>query len=79
MQPIGYDDLMDDLLEQLRRAILESGMLPGHVADRAGLARSVVTRLLQGREATVANAERLAAALGLRIELRKAGAARKGK
>lgn len=79
VQPLGYTPGMADLLDSMRRAIRESGMLPGHVADRAGLERSVVSRLLAGRGLTLDNAERIAAALGMRIELRKAGKARKGR
>ncbi|MFM9994960.1 MAG: helix-turn-helix domain-containing protein [Phycisphaerales bacterium] len=59
-----------DLLNELRRAIKADPRAPGRIADEAGVARSQVSRFLNaGHGLSVHNAERIAAALGLRVKL----------
>jgi transcriptional regulator with XRE-family HTH domain len=59
---------MPELLATIRDAILKSGETPYAICKRSGVARSQVSRLLSGQAGmSVANVERLADALGLRI------------
>lgn len=58
------------LLNDLRRAIRQSGQLPVQIAERSGLPKSALSRLLSGKAMTVDGVERVARALGLRVELR---------
>ena len=70
---------MADLLNELRKAIREGDELPSAVAARAGVHKSVVSRLLAGLTVTVEVAERLADAMGYKVELRPATRRRKEK
>lgn len=60
---------MAGLLESLRRAIRASRETPSAIAERAGVHRSVVSKLLSGLTVTVEVSERLADALGLAVGL----------
>jgi transcriptional regulator with XRE-family HTH domain len=63
---------MAQLLRSIRAAIRESSETPGAIAARAGVARSQVSRLLTGGAGiSVRNVERLAQAMGMRVELRQ--------
>lgn len=59
------------LLDELRRAIRQSGELPARIAERAGLPKSALSRLLAGRGLAVDGVERIARAIGYRVELRR--------
>jgi len=58
-----------DLAEQLRQAIVNSGLSQHQIAERSGVAQPHVSRFVSGARATVTlqTASKLAAALGLRL------------
>ena len=77
-----YTESMDTL-QQLRKRVRETKTSGYRLAKDSKLRISVVQRILAGGGATVATLERLAAAVGCRVELRPIGrpltAAAKGK
>ena len=59
---------MARLIDTIRAAVRKSPHTPGAIAERAGLPRSALSRLLAGKSMTVEGAEKVAKALGLRIK-----------
>ena len=64
---------MARVLDTIRAAIRGSHETPAAIAGRAGIHRSVLSKLLAGRSVTVEVAEKLASALGLRLEVIRKG------
>jgi transcriptional regulator with XRE-family HTH domain len=76
---VCYTAFMQPLLDQLVRAIEESGQTRYQIAKGSGVAQSQLSRLVHGEnEMSVSNIERIAEYLGLEITLRPKRA-RKGK
>ena len=69
---------MASIAEQLRRAIERSGMTRYRIAQLSGISEAVLSRFANGEtDLTMENADKLCAALGLRVVLepkRKQGA-----
>ncbi len=71
---------MTNLLDELRAAIKASGLSGYRLAKDSGVTAGQVSRLMRGeRGLSVESAEKLAAALGLRVELVAARKVRKGR
>jgi DNA-binding phage protein len=57
------------IADKLRRAIRNSGRPASAIAEEAGYSSDVVTRFLHGRDSQLSTAERMAKAIGMRLEL----------
>ena len=57
------------IADKLRRAIQNSGKTASAIAEEAGYTSDVVTRFLHGRDSQLSTAERMAKAIGMRLEL----------
>lgn len=55
--------------EQIRTARMEQGLTQTELAERAGVSRPTVARVEAGEDVSTATLEKVAAALGLAIEL----------
>ena len=67
------------LADEIRRAVEADERTDARIADDAGVNRSIVCRLRQGRGLTIDNAERLAEALGYDVILKRRAKRRKGR
>lgn len=59
------------VIDELRDAVRNAGILPVDVARRAGVNKSVLSRLLAGGTMTMENAEKVAEAVGYSVILKR--------
>jgi transcriptional regulator with XRE-family HTH domain len=71
---------MASIANELRRAIKRSGMTRYRVAQLSGISEAVLSRFVNGQtDLTMENADKLCAALGLRVALEPKGKRRSKK
>lgn len=57
----------NDIAEQLRNAIKESGHSANHIAKETGVDQTLISRFLRGKDMGIARAAKIAAFLGLEL------------